>query len=139
MRCLGLAAFKSTVEHMEPQWKIESGAYAVTQSGIAEAERRIGVIRDFPLVLHQEAPGPYSRRVLEELEEALAWLLWTRRVVIDEALHDRTLSLREIANASGVAVSTLQKWKATPLPSIEHDGSTATGPGIREERRKSDY
>lgn len=124
---------------MQAQWQIEDGAHAVVQTALSAVDERLAKTRDLPEVLYTEAPGAYSRRVLENIEETLAWLLWARRVVIDESLQTRTATLREIANASGVAMSTLQRWKAAPLPAMDDEGTEATGPGERRDRRKGDY
>ena len=123
------------VRSMNPQWKEADGAFDATRVGFAPARAAIDNASGLPRVLYEEAPGAYIRRVLWEVDDAIESLTWLRRVLVDEALDKRWLSQRDLADAAGLSVATLQRWRDDPLPLTHTPEADVFGPDVPLEKR----
>ncbi|QDB78265.1 hypothetical protein FE251_01900 [Georgenia wutianyii] len=97
------------------QWSVLGGAPDVLKLGLNEVETALGRAASMPPEVYEHAPGAYTVKTLEQLQQAQRWLQWTVRVLADEALTRETASRRGLAEAAGVAFTTVQKWSREPI------------------------
>lgn len=60
--------------------------------------------------MHDEAFSAYLNKAMPSVRDAIATLTQLRRSLVEEALADGTLTRRELAEAAGLDLSTVQRW-----------------------------
>jgi hypothetical protein len=87
---------------------------AATLTGImqqvAVAEVTLAKATALPQMLLDEAPDAYVRRLLEEVGQAFTELEIARRALIEEAMRTKSVTHKQIQQATGVGLTTLQRW-----------------------------
>lgn len=86
--------------------------YSAVIEALPIASKSILNAAELPEVLQQEAEGVYIRRTLEEVSSAINTLTALRRKLVDEALRSRSVTHREIQRATGIGLTTLQRYRA---------------------------
>lgn len=113
------------------QWVLLEGAPGVLEAGVQPAQEALKRAAAFPHEVYEHAPGAYALKTLAELRDAQRALQWAIRVIADEALELEAATQRAVAEAAGVAFSTVQRWSREPLvetsegyygPGTEPDG-----------------
>lgn len=96
-------------------------------------QERVGEMRERHQVLYDEAHGVWAKSTLADLRQAIDWLQWARRLVLDEAAEKGSLTRRAAAEATGLDTSVIQRWSKSPLRA-NPDGSFGPAGHEREIR-----
>lgn len=126
--------FEEAHESVEfAQWVEAGGSFQAMMSATTDAIEAIESARGVPEALYDHARDAYATHTLPELRKAIRWLEWAIRITCDQSLEQGWMSQRALAEAAGVTLQTIQRWKLQPVVS---DGG-AFGPGaIPDGRRK---
>ena len=84
--------------------------YQAVHESLTKTDAATHLALEVPQLLADEAPGVYTRKVLEQIQVALGELTKTRETLVCEAATAKLLTRRQLAEATGLDLSTVQRW-----------------------------
>lgn len=84
--------------------------FTEVQKALETAIDAVSAAKAVPEVIYDEARSTYIVKTLTQVRDALDTLAAVRRDLVEQAVSDGTLTRRQVADASGLDLSTVQRW-----------------------------